>query len=93
MRKLRIPFACCLMVSAFPRFAEAQDQGRQLRRAIFAGHAAQIATLSASKTAVTSSDERGVTPLMIAAGLGQIQTVRVLLKSGASADAQQRRKG
>jgi ankyrin repeat protein len=67
---------------------QAQDQGAQLRRALFAGHTSQVTPLATSKAAVNSADGDGVTPLMIAAALGQSQAVKILLAAGAAIEAQ-----
>ena len=77
-----------LLVAAAVVSVQAQDQGVQLRRALFAGTAAQITALAKVKPAVNSADADGTTPLMIASALGKTDVVKTLLEAGATVEAQ-----
>jgi uncharacterized protein len=54
----------------------------RLRKAILQGESAKIKSLL-GKLAPDSTDSTGVTPLALAASLGQLSTVKLLLKAGA----------
>lgn len=64
-----------------------QDQGFQLRRAVFADVGTLVTKLAVSKTAVNSSGPGGVTALMMGAGLGRTQIVKMLLDAGGDTSA------
>lgn len=68
-------------------FAQTQDLGVSLRRALFSGDDAQVASLATSKEVVNAAGTDGLTPLMIAAGLGRTKAVKALLAAGAAVDA------
>jgi ankyrin repeat protein len=71
----------------------AQDPGTQLRKALFAGHTAQATALARTKIATNAADASGVTPLMIAAALGDVQSVKMLLAAGAAVEAKTKADG
>jgi hypothetical protein len=73
---------------AFGLALSAQDQGAGLRKAIFADDSSRISALISSKAAVNSTTAEGVTPLMIAAGLGKTAVVKSLIAAGAPVDVQ-----
>lgn len=63
----------------------------QLIDAIKAGDAAKAASLLAGGADANARDEGGVTALILAAGLGQLDTVKALLQAGADVKAQDER--
>ena len=59
---------------------------KQLREAIFAKDLGRVKSLSISKDVVNSMTDSGVTPLMIAASIGNLDMVRILADAGAELD-------
>jgi len=62
-----------------------------LIEAIKAGDAAKAGSLLAGGANANAQDEGGVTALMLAAGLGQLDTVKALINAGADVKAQDER--
>ena len=66
----------------------AQDAGLMLRSTVFSGNPNEITRLAAAEGAVNSPNPAGLTALMIASGVGDVDAVRALLAAGADVKAQ-----
>lgn len=85
MRKMLFTAALAVL---FATPASAQNQGPLLRKAVFANNLASIRALISSKSVVNAANDDGVTPLMIAAALGNTDVIRLLVAAGANLEAQ-----
>jgi ankyrin repeat protein len=67
--------------------ATAQDSDK-IYSAIRENNVAQLKTLIENKEASTAADNRGITPLMFAAEIGSLESMRLLIDRGADVNAQ-----
>jgi ankyrin repeat protein len=82
--------ACLLALAAAAAMGQAQEKSdpEKIYSAIRENNLTQLKALIENKEAANLADNRGITPLMFAAEVGSLESMRLLIESGAEVNAQ-----